>query len=57
MQKGLQKLTLAFQRTPYSGLIGVTDKKGFFEYNGVEVILKEYPSGLHCLNAMRCGDA
>ena len=39
------KLTLAFQRTPYSGLIAVAEEKGFFKNNGVEVTLKEYPPG------------
>ena len=51
------KLTLAFQGAPYSGLIAVADEKDFFRKNGVEVTLKEYPSGLECLNAMRSGEA
>ena len=57
MQKGLHKLTLAFQATPYSGLIAIADEKGFFKENGLDVTLKRFPSGLECLNVLRSGEA
>jgi len=49
-------LTLAVQHTPYSGLIAIADERGFFKDHGVEVILKEYSSGLECLKAMYDGE-
>ncbi len=51
------KLVLAVQPAPYSALIAVADEKGFFKESGIEVTLKEYPSGSDSLQAMRDGEA
>lgn len=51
------ELTLAIQATPYSGLIAVTDEKGFFKQAGVGVKINLHPSGLDSLRAMMRGKA
>ena len=51
------KISLALAPFPYSGLIAIADDKGFFKESGLEVSIKEYPSGFCHLEALSRGEA
>lgn len=52
-----RELIVAVQPAPYSGLIAVADEEGFFQKAGLEVKVKEFPSGLEALQAVVRGEA
>ena len=50
------QLSVAITPALYSGLIAIADNKGFFRESGLEVLLKEYPSGFLAVEAMLRGE-
>ena len=64
LQKGTQtntgppeSITIAILPSEYSTLIWVADDQGFFKQNGLNVTLKEYPTGASSLNALATNEA
>lgn len=51
------KLSLAVNPVVYSGLIAIADEKGFFRESGLEVSIREFPSGKTALDALIRGEA
>ena len=51
------KITLATYYGLESALIYVAEDLGYFEENGLNVTLKEYPSGKQCADALIAGEA
>lgn len=50
-----EKITLGVAARESSGLVYVADKKGFFKKQGLDVTLKEYPTGLSAVNDLLAG--
>jgi NitT/TauT family transport system substrate-binding protein len=50
------KLSLGITPTFYSGLVAIADAKGFFRKAGLDVSIKEYPSGLAAIEALFRGE-
>jgi NitT/TauT family transport system substrate-binding protein len=50
------KVSLALVPNSYSGLIAIADAKGFFKECGLEVTVKDYPSGLAAVEALIRGE-
>jgi len=50
------QISVAITPAIYSGLITIAESKGFFRESGLEVLLKDYPSGLLAVEAMLRGE-
>jgi NitT/TauT family transport system substrate-binding protein len=56
-QEAPLNISLALVPYSYSGLIAIADAKGFFRKCGLDVSIKEYPSGLAAVEALIRGEA